>query len=384
MAQTLDQINALRYLKGEEPLTELPAENPEIKEQGGAGKEETPEVIKEKEVEPNKETTPQGGEKPTVVNNQELEKGKEQKPVESIVPEPVELDDTAILEALKKRGINVNSFEELTPKETIDPEKAAEQREAAKLSFALNKGLYSKKEYESYIRDSNDLKNLVYGEFYKEAKAENAELTDQEIQESFLAEYGLDGEPESARYKRGVNTMAMLADKMLREKYDKIYETDKEFDKYESTEKSQKERQKNILSKAPSYKRDVEDAVKEVEKAIIPFDEKESFEATFSKEAIESVKSQLLNEAYSVGQIEKGWSKEELKEIAYTALLRANFTEIAKNIAEQYLYKNQKGTKGIPNGNQLQQPIASSQLTEKQKEALSYYYPEGAPVVAAN
>ncbi len=376
MAKTLDQINALRFYDGKEPLTELPAEIlPENND--GQSHEQIKAELDQKEKEAadalQKEKGLAEAEKNPVNNEQDKEKEKEVPPV-VIAATPTELDDAAIFEALKKRGINVNSFEDLAPKPIIDLEKEAEEKEAAKLSFALSKGLYSKKEYENYIRDTNDLQNLVYGDYYVEAKKENPELTDQEIQDNFLAEHGLDADPASSKYKRGVNKVALLADKMLKDKYGKIYTSDQEFEKYETEQKSQKEYKANILSKAPLYKKDVEDAVKDITKLIIPFSEQESIEATFKQEYIDSVKNQLLDEGYSIDQINKGWSKDAIKQTAYTALVIQNLSEIVKDVATKYLYKHQGGTRGIPQSGTLA-PAADSEtnLTENQKEALKTY-----------
>src|ERR1700761_6639422 len=106
MAQTLDQINALRSFKGEEPLTELPAENLENKEPSA----ETAKIeassdnpITEEKKEEKKQSTPeQGGEKPTVIvsdNEGKVKEEKIEKKEPTAVVEPIELDDTAILEA---------------------------------------------------------------------------------------------------------------------------------------------------------------------------------------------------------------------------------------------------------------------------------------------
>ncbi len=109
-------------------------------------------------------------------------------------------------------------------------------------------------------------------------------------------------------------------------------------------------------------------------KAIIPFSDTESFEVAFPKEAIDGLRGRLLDQQYSLGQIDKGWNRDELKQTVYTALITQNVAAIAKEVATQYLYKHQGGTKGIPQDNQ--QTVIQADglgLTEKQKEALEEY-----------
>ena len=356
MSQSLEQINALRRLKGEELLTELPA--PEV---SPSTTEET------KETDTSSITT---------TTTDTADKNKKQEPV---VPE---ITDDAVLKYLQQKGLPVNSLDELNkPVTEADLAKQADDRENAKLTYGLNKGLFNRKTHEQYILDKSNKQQLVFAQYYQDAKKEDPELTDEDIQVEFAAKYGLDAEPNTRKHKRGLQEIDILGDLILKNKYTNIYKLDNEYDVYERQTMSQKEFERKLISEAPIYKKTVDDIFGELTKITTKFSDDESYEVDVMEDVVIALKEKFLDKSFVAQKISEGYTKEDLKEVAFTALLKQNWPLIAKEIVNQALLKQQKGVKGIiPLG--VQQKEANNHLTEQQQAVLNRYFPNHQPTVA--
>lgn len=360
MAQTLDQINALRSFKGEEPLTELPAAE--------ATEEQKSEA----------ETNPADAE----IKNEAPKDQEESKQAATAAPD---LTDDAVKAFLKSKGIQVESFDDLKPKEAaIDPIVAKEQREAAKLSYALNKGLVSKTEYDNFTRDSADPKQLVFAEFHAEAKAANPEATEEEIQDDFMESFNLTAAPGTPKFKAAVKAIAALGQQKLHEKYDKVFQIDTAFEAHENEISSNAAYTKKIVEATPVYKSAVEKVFKELPKFSVPFSDTEVYEVEYPAAMLEEVKGLMLKAETAENQINTGFDEKSIKDAVEMILLKKSFAYQAQKVAEQYLIKNQKGAHGIPDGG-LKLPTDTDpfpNMTDDQKKAMSYF--TGTAVVGSN
>jgi hypothetical protein len=347
MTQTLEQVNALRRMKGEEPLTELP------KEEGnsGAGNEGSGEA------------------------NTDTSEDKN-KPKDQPIPEAVSMTDDAVLKYLKEKGFSVNSLDDLNkPVTEADIAKQADDRENAKLTYGLNKGLFNRKTHEQFILDKSNKQQLVFAQYYQDAKKEDPELSDQDIQDEFAAKYGLDAEPNTRKHKRGQQEIDILSDIILKNKYQNIYKLDSEYDVYEKQTTTQKEFERKLISEAPNYKKTVDDVFGELKKIKTKFSEDESYEVELLDDAIGSLKEKFMDKDFVAQKISQGYTKDEIKDIAFNALLSQNWPLIAKEIVKQAIYKQQKGVKGItPLGTQ-QKSQGDSNLSEEQQKVLQRLFP---------
>lgn len=353
MAQTLEQINAVRKRLGQEELTELP----------GAKPDETPEsAAKAEEPKPDESAPPVAKAEPK----------KEAEP---------ELNDEAVLKYLQGKGLSVNSFDDLNkPVTEADLQRQAEQRENEKLSYGLNKGMFNRKTHEQFILDRNNKKDLVFTEYYHSAKKEDPSLSDEDIQAEFASKFGLDAEPNTRKHKRGEQEIEILGDIILKNKYPNIFKLDSEYDFFENATKQQREFEQKVAKGAPLFKKDVEDVFSELKKVTTKFSDDESYEVEVLDDALNSLKEKFFDKNFVAQKISQGYTKEELKDIAFTALLKENWPIIAKEMINQALLKNQKGVKGIvPVGPQAKQSD-DSQLSDSQKKALARIFPDRAPV----
>ncbi len=330
--EKLERINKQRESMGQEPLTELP---------GGAKPQPAASSA----------PAPKEGQQP------------EQKPNDPPPATPVlELNDDLVRKYLEeKHGAKIESFDDLKPRQKELTEEEKEQhrqaREAKKLTYGIEKGLFKKEEYDDYVHASKSTADLVYNNYKEQALADDPELTEFDIQEEFQEKFGLNADKTSRKYKQGQKELDVLAEKLLHTKYSGIYKLDPEFSAYENEVNAETERKARIISKAPQYKQDVESVANDLRKIthIIKENDEdaEGFDADFefSDEAINNAKKILLRADFSEAQIERGWSKDTLKDILETALIRNNLpkilTQSARKFANAKLQAMRKDRQGV-------------------------------------
>lgn len=359
----LEVVNNVRKMQGLEPLTELPKEGEVTTTQPTAEEIEAKRIADEAAA--------------------KLEKEKNQEnPNPDTDPE---LSDEQLLKLLAKKGITASSFEDLKkPAAPTDPAKEAELREANELAFGLTKGLFNKKDYDGFIHDSQDPQDLVYAQYHAEAKAEDATLSDDEINEEFLSKYGLDAEPGTRKHKRGTKEINTIAESLLKQKYGKIYEAKSAFSTHEkeSTETAQNEAK--VTATIPTYQRDVDEIFASLKKIPVRFSDTESVEVDAVEESLNAFKLAVLKPDFVKKRILAGYTKEQLKEEIFAGFLYKNFPAIAQQVANQHLFKHSAGTKGIPNiGGFARKEVGDAvELTDAQKKAKGIH--EKQTAVAAN
>jgi hypothetical protein len=329
-------------MKGEEPLTEMPAEEGNNNQPADENKP----PITPKEEDKNKEV---------VIS---------------------EINDDAVLKYLQQKGLSVNSLADLNkPVTEADLAKQADDRESAKLTYGLNKGLFNRKTHEQFILDKSNKQQLVFAQYYQDAKKEDPELTDEDIQSEFAAKYGLDSEPNTRKFKRGQQEIDILSDIILKNKYQNIYKLDNEFDSYEKQNTTQREFERRLVNEAPVFKKQVDDVFSELKKITTKFSEDESYEVEVLDESLNSLKEKFLDKSFVAQKIAQGYTKEEIKDIAFNALLSQNWPVFAQEIVKQALYKQQKGVKGIAPVGPQQKQQGDNNLTEKQELVLNRLFP---------
>ena len=354
----LEAINAMRVLNKQEPLTELPKEDANGSNNEGAN------AVEEAKKAADKLKLEQDEASRLLAEKQAKEK-------DGATIGDKELSDDALLELLAKRGIKAATLAELAPKEVdVDPEKAAEAREIAKLTYGLNKGKFTKKQYDDFITAKGDPKNLYYAKFHAEAKAEDANLTDEEIEQEFIVEHGLDADPKSRKFRLGQEKIGLMANKLLQDKYGNILTIDQEYDQYDKQQKGKVEFEKKVISEAPNYKKALTESLTEIKKISGKFEDGQEYEVTALDESIKSIEERMTDPAFVAQQIGKGYTKEDLKKTAWLLFVDENLPFLLKEVANQHLSKHAAGTKGIPNigaGKRNDDAIDESALSEAAK-----------------
>lgn len=290
---------------------------------------------------------------------------------------PDALSDEKVLEFLKSKGITATSLEELKPKtkeEAKTPEQIAEEREAAKLTYGIQKGLFKKQDYDNFVTDSQNKDGLVFSQYAADAKEDDPALTDEEIQAEFDEKFGLTAEPGTRKHKRGQQEIAVLHDRIMQNKYNKIYGADNAYSAYESKVNNETAWNERVKKETPAYAKVVEEAFSELKKIPAKFSDTESYEADIMADSINKVKEYFLKPEIIEKYISEGYTKDEIKDMATTSVLRLDFPNIAKAIAVDYARKNQKGAKGIIEGGKATTLATGEKvLTDDQKQMLEVY-----------
>lgn len=300
------------------------------------------------------------------------------------VAEKVQLTDEELMEEIAKRsGRSVKSWDELKPTATEEEKKKElEKKDSDKLTYGLKKGLFNKSQYEAYISDSKNPKDLVYSRELAAAKEADPEWDDdkeKEFKEEFESEFGLNLDTSSTKNKRGQRNLARIADSILKTEYASIYKLDEEFDKHENEVNSVESRKQKVLTAAPIYKADAEKVISKFSKLDMKFGEEE-IEVPIPKEMTDALSKVMLDNNFSASQILKGYNVEELEEFGRQYLIGQNFQALSFEAAKRYREKHEKGVRGIPEGGKLQGEVDDSQLTENQQKAIGYFKGQPAPV----
>lgn len=328
----LATINLMRASSGLEPLTELPGATPAAGGEGNKDVVETPEQVEAKRLQAEADAD---------------KKLEDEKNKTNTLPD--ELDDAQLMAFLQKRGISVASLDDLKPKvDPVDPVLLAEQREANELAYGLSKGLFNKKEYDQFVADAQDPQELVYDEYHADAKKEDPTLTDEDIQAEFLAKYGLDAEPDTRKFKRGVKEIAALAKVILNERHNKIFKAKDAFSGSEKETLTASARQKKIAAALPTYNKDVEEIFTALKKIPVKFSDTETYEVEAIEADLNVLKADMLKPEYYSAKIDAGYDKETLKQTVFAGFLYKHWPTLAMEVANQHLRKHAAGTHGVP------------------------------------
>lgn len=352
----LEQINKVRQLTGLEPLTELP------EELGGPKKKTQEEIDAEKKA-------AAGGGAAGGAGGAAGAEGAAGGGAGAEGGNGGELSDEALLALLHNRGIKAATLEDLKPKE--DPAAVAEQKEAAELAFGLSKGLFNKREYDLFVTDTQNLQNVVYGEFYEDSKKADPDLTDEQILEEFNAKYGLDAEKGTRKYERGLKELKDRGLALVRDKHKKVLGAKDAFSKHENDNKTVSETNKKVTAALPAYKSDVNSIIAGLKKFTIKMSDDDSFDVDNTDEQLAGIKNDLLNPDFYVPLLAKGYTKEQVQQTVTAGFIAKNFPTLMVTGAKKYLEKHAAGTHGVPAGGGANKDKGNDNLeglTENQKK----------------
>lgn len=342
-------LDAARKLNNLPPLTD--AEFASLQGNGLSDEEKAAQLEDQKKADESKKAAEE--------NKKQEEKQKTEK---------IELSDDELLEIVsKKTGRKLSSFEEIMQPEILDKEKAAEERESEKYSWALKNKKFKPKDLENYIAASKDPKALVYNLRLQQAKKEDPTLDEKEFEEEFNEEFAIDADKSSRRYKNGQDTLNRIAESVLKSTYAPIYNLESEYSTYEQSQKQKTEQQNKIKAAAPEYKKTIDKVFTNLKKIKAQISESEEYEIDALDDSLAEIKEMMTESSWASQQILNGATEEDLQEMAYTMLLRKNFPLLANEVAKQYLKKHAAGTKGVLAVDQRRSESDDSQLSDSQK-----------------
>lgn len=272
-----------------------------------------------------------------------------------------EIDEEKALKFLsKKTGKTITSLDEfLTPKADVaveDKEAKEQERENAMISFALQNKKISKREIEAFIEDTKNPSAVVFNFYAEQQRSIDQTLTDEDIQYSFESRFALNEDKDSREYKVGQKELNYLANTLIQNKHPKYLSLNSEYTAYEQAENAKAQARENILSKAPVFKKDVEQVRDNLKKFKVNLSDTESYELEIEDDVIQPYVDQMLTPEFSSHAIQKGYTLADLETNLKSAIIVEHFESMVKGVVEADRIKTRAGLQGvIPNKNRSQQ-----------------------------
>lgn len=386
--QQIDTINELRKSLGEEPIPyENDSNNVDDVKQDDVNKKQDFDLAQNDKIEIDEQKEKSNDDKKELSESSIEEDGvikitKKNKDIVSkddnveTKKEEEEIEDERLLRILsKKAGREIKSFDDLvnpTKKEPTKEEIEAKEheRETNKITFALQNKKITPKEIESFIEDTKNPKQVAYNFFFEQQKELDPSLSNSEIKEKFEERYHLNDDEDSAEYKYGQKELIFIANTLIRSKHNKYLSLEDEYSAYEKLEQSKYNAQKEILEKAPQYKKDVESARSEIKKIKVNISENESYEVELEDGIINEYVSGMLTPEYSTKMIQSGYSVQQIIDTVQTAAIKENLDSIVSGVVNKALLKRQAGLKGVYPQKQTKAPQVFSLDQEKRVKEL--------------
>jgi hypothetical protein len=173
-----------------------------------------------------------------------------------------ELTDERVVEFLKKKGLQFNSIDELKPQAPAVPELTAEQKEkvrkerdAKKLTYGLEKNLFTREDFEDYLHLRSNPRQVVLDAFSERYQTRKPDATPEEITAAFTAYYNEDADDTSVIKGIRAEEMQQEAQKILNKKFPGIATLDSKYDANEQEQNRQEQSTRSLTQKAEKYKR---------------------------------------------------------------------------------------------------------------------------------
>lgn len=261
---------------------------------------------------------------------------------------PAELTDAQVLQLLSKRNIHVTSLEDLKPKKTeaeINAENA--QRRDLAVAHGLQNGKIKQDEYDAAVAATSDKQAFLFQEFSAARKADNPEITDDEILDDWN-EYTLSHLADTDfKRKQRLQELNELADVKLQKKFANFYNLDKDFSLHEQNQNQTLAFKEKVKASLPVYQKDVETVLSGLRSRKILIEDTQNpannveIELTFSDEDLNELKEAYLSDTQIVSRIQKGYTVEALNEEANMFLVNKHFGRLVSKAAKDYNSKQQ-------------------------------------------
>ncbi len=257
----------------------------------------------------------------------------EQPPVTTTaLPAPTEPTDAELLAWLGKRGVNIQSFDDLKKTETPEEIAAkAEKRKNDALAWGYANGKIKKEQHEALVKLNTNKFAVLYDDYAAIAKEQDPTVTDEDIQQNFQ-EY-------TATNKKFLEE---LADNRIQKQFSPIFNLEKEYSIYEEGENGKAATRRQIEAATPVYKADVKSALSTIKKIDFVIEDKEnaannypvSFE--FSDADLKEVEDLLFDGNEALKRIKGGYSQDAIKQEAKLFLIDKKLPQMLTHVAKNY------------------------------------------------
>lgn len=272
-------------------------------------------------------------------------------PLEKVEGAPAEsgdeddVDDAKILAALKKRGMDISSLEDIKPK---PKELTPEEKEAAKeelkeqsIQFGLKNKLFKTTDLEEFAAaQKRDPQEVALEEFAVNYKKSYPEATDEDVKDAFSDFFGLDLEDGHFRKTLMSSEMKRIADMNLRSKFPQIMGVEEDYQENIRVEQS-----------ARTYKERVDKAFADIKPELKITLDGQEYSFPYRTDSIKALKEQFLSavqfDAFGQEAPDEKVLMGAISESLNAKDMRKAIEVIAKAHADKILLDHQAGRKGI-------------------------------------
>lgn len=271
-----------------------------------------------------------------------------------------ELPTEKLLAMLAKKGINVNSLEDLRPKQTPEEIEAAEQkRKSDMLAYGLSIGKFKKEEYDSFQQATANKMAIVTADLTEKIKTAFPEFTPEQVEEK-VAQYTMAHLPadDVLRVQRE-QELIELADTRLQKKFKNIYDLESDFDQHLQGITNKTNFENKVKAALPVYQKDVDAVLGQMQNLTVTVPDTKNpanslnVELKFSDTDLNELKDALLTPDNIVRQVKNGYTVEQLAKEAKAVLLTQHFDRLISQAAKDYNSKQKeiyiRGRKGLFN-----------------------------------
>lgn len=273
-----------------------------------------------------------------------------------------ELPTEKLLALLAKKGINVNSLEDLKPKQTPEEIAALEQkRKSDMLAYGLQTGKFKKEDYDAFQQATANKMAVITADMTEKIKAAYPELTDEQVEEK-VAQYTMAHLPadDVLRVQRE-QELIELADTRLQKKFKNIYDLESDFDQHLQGITNKTNFENKVKAALPVYQKDLDTVLGQMQTLTVPVPDTKNpanslnVELKFSDTDLNEVREALLTPDTIVKKVKDGYTVDQLAKEAKAVLLIQHFDRLISQAAKDYNSKQKetyiRGRKGVmPDG----------------------------------
>lgn len=269
-----------------------------------------------------------------------------------------DLPTEALLKMLAKKGINVNSLEDLRPKQTPEEIAALEQkRKSDMLAYGLQTGKFKKEEYDSFQQATANKMAIVTSDLTEKIKNAYPELTDEQVEEK-VAQYTMAHLPadDVLRVQRE-QELIELADTRLQKQFKNIYSLESDFDQHLQGITNKTNFENKVKAALPVYQKDLDTVLGQMQTLTVPVPDTKNpanslnVELKFSETDLNEVRDALLIPDTIVKKVKDGYTVDQLAKEAKAVLLIQHFDRLISQAAKDYNSQQKelyiRGRKGV-------------------------------------
>ena len=256
-------------------------------------------------------------------------------PAPAAKPDLDQLSDEEIEALLQKRGKKVvPAAQDKQPTE----KELREKRDADKLTFGLQKGLFKKEDYDKYQADkARGVRQTVFAQFVEDNK--DSEQSIEQLEARFRQLYHEDADDEYSYLREArQKDMEREYERILKNRYPEIHRLDKKFDEHLAQEQTTARQQAERQQQEQAYRATIEDIFSGLNKFPVQVKEDDDSYETFDFQLPADILNELKTQFLTEGQVEqlRSLPKEKVKKAIDLAVLDLTQGKLVSYIARAY------------------------------------------------